>query len=125
MSWMHRLVARDMGRGKITVPGSFDVVHAWAYLPDMAEAVVRLAEVEPDLAAYEVFHFDSHNLTARQLRDAADGCHHLRLRRAGQPDNSHAALRRSDHAHLRPGQPANRLRHERNLRLQRRWATDE
>jgi len=72
MSWMHRLVARDMRRGKITVPGSFDVVHAWAYLPDMAEAIVRLAEVEPDLAAYEVFHFDSHNLTARQLRDAAE-----------------------------------------------------
>jgi nucleoside-diphosphate-sugar epimerase len=70
-SWMHALVAKEMRQGKITVPGPFDVVHAWAFLPDMAETVVRLAEVEQALGAYEVFHFDSHNMTARQLRDAA------------------------------------------------------
>ncbi len=70
-SWMHLLVAKEMRQGKITVPGPFDVVHAWAYLPDMAEAVVRLADVEESLKAYEVFHFDSHNLTARDLSNAA------------------------------------------------------
>lgn len=70
-SWMHLLVAKEMRQGKLTVPGPFDTVHAWAYLPDMAETVVRLAGVEDRLDAYEVFHFDSHNLTARQLRDAA------------------------------------------------------
>ena len=70
-SWMHLLVAKDMRRGTITVPGPFDTVHAWAYLPDLAETVVRLAEAEGSLKTYEVFHFDSHNVTARQLRDAA------------------------------------------------------
>jgi len=70
-SWMHLIVARDMRKGRLTVPGPFDVVHAWAYLPDMAEVVVRLAEVEANLGAYEVFHFDSHNSTARQVREAA------------------------------------------------------
>lgn len=70
-SWMHRLVAKEMRQGKITVPGPYDTVHAWAYLPDMAETVVRLAEIEERLGAYEVFHFESHNLTARQLSAAA------------------------------------------------------
>ncbi len=70
-SWMHLLVAKDIRRGKLTVPGPFDVVHAWAFLPDMAETIVRLAGVEDRLRAYEVFHFDSQNITARQLRDAA------------------------------------------------------
>jgi len=70
-SWMHLVVAKEMGKGKITAPGGYDTVHAWAYLPDMAEAIVRLAEVEDRLGAYEVFHFENQNLSMRQLRDAA------------------------------------------------------
>jgi len=70
-SWMHLVVAKEMRQGKITAPGGYDTVHAWAYLPDMAEAIVRLAEVEDRLGAYEVFHFESHNLSMRDLRDAA------------------------------------------------------
>ncbi len=70
-SWMHIIVAKEMRQGKLTYPGGYDTVHAWAYLPDMAEAIVRLAEAEDGLSAYEVFHFDSHNVTARQLREAA------------------------------------------------------
>ncbi len=70
-SWMHIVVAKEMAKGKITAPGPYDTVHAWAYLPDMAETIVRLAEIEDRLSAYEVFHFESQNLTARQLREAA------------------------------------------------------
>ena len=70
-SWMHLVVAKEMRQGKITAPGGYDTVHAWAYLPDMAEAIVRLAEAEEHLGAYEVFHFESHNLSMRDLRDAA------------------------------------------------------
>ena len=70
-SWMHLVVAKEMRQGRITAPGGYDTVHAWAYLPDMAEAIVRLAEVEDRLGAYEVFHFENHNLDMRQLRGAA------------------------------------------------------
>jgi nucleoside-diphosphate-sugar epimerase len=70
-SWMQVLVAKDMRQGKLTAVGGYDTVHAWAYLPDLAETVVRLAEVEGDLRIYEVFHFESQNVTMRQLRDAA------------------------------------------------------
>ncbi|MBS0332019.1 MAG: NAD(P)H-binding protein [Proteobacteria bacterium] len=39
----------------MTYPGPLTVAHGWAYLPDVAETMVRLAQL-PDLAAFEVFH---------------------------------------------------------------------
>jgi nucleoside-diphosphate-sugar epimerase len=71
-SWMNALVAKDLRKGKLSSPGGYDTVHAWACLPDLAEVIVRLAEVEGDLAAYEVFHFESWNVTMRDLRAAAE-----------------------------------------------------
>jgi nucleoside-diphosphate-sugar epimerase len=41
-------------------PGRKDVGHQWAYLPDVAETMVRLIECENRLAAFEVFHMDGH-----------------------------------------------------------------
>jgi nucleoside-diphosphate-sugar epimerase len=44
----------------ITLPGRPGVGHAWAYLPDLAEAMVRLVEQEDRLAAFDSFHFAGH-----------------------------------------------------------------
>ncbi|HEX7775370.1 MAG TPA: NAD-dependent epimerase/dehydratase family protein [Parvibaculum sp.] len=44
----------------VTYPGARHVGHAWAYLPDLAETVVRLVERESDLAPFDVFHFGGH-----------------------------------------------------------------
>lgn len=44
----------------ITYPGDTDVGHAWAYLPDLAEAIARLADREASLPAFETFHFGGH-----------------------------------------------------------------
>jgi nucleoside-diphosphate-sugar epimerase len=41
-------------------PGSSDAGHAWAYLPDLAETMVRLVEWEAPLSPYEVFNFGGH-----------------------------------------------------------------
>ena len=41
-------------------PGKPEVGHAWAYLPDLAEAIAQLVEREAELAAFEVFHFGGH-----------------------------------------------------------------
>ncbi len=38
-------------------PGRAGVGHAWAYLPDLAETMVRLLEREDEFADFEVFHF--------------------------------------------------------------------
>jgi nucleoside-diphosphate-sugar epimerase len=41
----------------VVYPGDPEVGHAWAYLPDFAETVARLAEIEASLPAFDVFHF--------------------------------------------------------------------
>lgn len=71
-SWMHAMVAKDLRKGVIMSPGRYDIVHAWAFLPDLSETIVRLAEAEAQMDAYEVFHFASHNLTMRQLAQAGE-----------------------------------------------------
>ena len=70
MSWMNALVAKDFGKGKIVTPGKKKTIHAWAFLPDLAATIVKLAEVENTLGAYEVFHFENHNVSARALAEA-------------------------------------------------------
>lgn len=44
----------------IAYPGAPGVGHAWAYLPDLAEAMVRLAEREAALEPFARFHFAGH-----------------------------------------------------------------
>jgi nucleoside-diphosphate-sugar epimerase len=64
----------------VTYPGVRDVGHAWAYLPDLAETVVRFAEIEQELDTFEVFHFGGH-----WIEPGIEICHAVR-RAAGKPD---------------------------------------
>jgi nucleoside-diphosphate-sugar epimerase len=50
----------------VTYPGPLSIGHSWAYLPDVAETMVRLAERD-DLAAFEVFHMRGHTVTGDEL----------------------------------------------------------
>jgi nucleoside-diphosphate-sugar epimerase len=40
--------------------GRFEVGHAWAYLPDLAETIVQLSVREDELQAWETFNFGGH-----------------------------------------------------------------
>ena len=53
----------------VRYPGPLSVAHSWAYLPDLAETMVRLAEL-PDLGGFEVFHMRGHTQTGQALVDA-------------------------------------------------------
>ncbi|HVL57638.1 MAG TPA: SDR family NAD(P)-dependent oxidoreductase, partial [Burkholderiaceae bacterium] len=59
-SWFGAVMVKA-GRPPAAVqyPGDFGVGHAWAYLPDLAQAVARLAESDR-LADFEVLHFGGH-----------------------------------------------------------------
>ncbi|MGA9659370.1 MAG: SDR family NAD(P)-dependent oxidoreductase [Asticcacaulis sp.] len=85
MSWMKALVGKDLAKGKIVTPGKPGTVHAWAYLPDLAQVIVRLAEKETELADYEVFHFESHNVTPRQLAEAGGKAAQRKVRVSHMP----------------------------------------
>jgi nucleoside-diphosphate-sugar epimerase len=58
-SWLTRGVVLSRPR-MIFNPGSAGVGHSWAYLPDLAEAMVRLIESARPMSDYEVFHFRGH-----------------------------------------------------------------
>lgn len=45
---------------RIVYPGAAGVGHAWAYLPDLADTMVRLLEQEARLAPFDTFHFRGH-----------------------------------------------------------------
>jgi nucleoside-diphosphate-sugar epimerase len=60
-SWFSNMVV-EPGRAlrAIVDPGSDGVGHTWAYLPDLAEAIARFADIEENLATHEVVHFRGH-----------------------------------------------------------------
>jgi nucleoside-diphosphate-sugar epimerase len=68
-SWFDQVVVKSLARGKLVYPGPDDVVHAWAYLPDLARCFVLLAE-QRHLPTATRLHFPGHTLDGRALLDA-------------------------------------------------------
>jgi nucleoside-diphosphate-sugar epimerase len=66
-SWFDLVMVKDIDRSRLTYPGPLDVVHAWAYLPDFAATLVKLAEQRESFARYEAFGFPGHDPTGAQL----------------------------------------------------------
>jgi nucleoside-diphosphate-sugar epimerase len=69
-SWFDRVVIRDIAVGRLTYPGPLDIVHEWAYLPDLAAALVRLVEARRALAPYMALGFAGHAVTGRVFTDS-------------------------------------------------------
>ena len=66
-SWLGAgLVKPGKPLSAVMYPGPLEVAHSWAYLPDVAEAMVRLAGL-PDLGAFETFHLRGHAVTGDEL----------------------------------------------------------
>ncbi len=66
-SWLDQVIVKKLPQGRVTWPGNLDAPHAWAYLPDLARAFVRVAETTPAQAAggFECLHFAGHTVTAQ------------------------------------------------------------
>ena len=69
-NWFDTYIANNVQKGSVLYPGSLDQVHAWAYLPDMARALVQLAEKRNTLARFETLGFGGYALTGQQLINA-------------------------------------------------------
>ncbi|MEM8749685.1 MAG: NAD(P)H-binding protein [Pseudomonadota bacterium] len=72
-NWFDSHIANKTHQGIITYPGHRDAVHAWAYLPDMARAMVQLAERREELAPFDEFGFEGFNLTGNELIGKLEG----------------------------------------------------
>jgi nucleoside-diphosphate-sugar epimerase len=66
-SWFDLVLTKDLGRGIVTYPGPTDVVHEWAYVPDLVATMIRLAAIRDRLGKFETFGFPGHAVTGRDL----------------------------------------------------------
>ncbi|KAE9632374.1 sugar nucleotide-binding protein [Parasedimentitalea maritima] len=71
-NWFDLILTKDLAKGRFTYPGKTDVPHAWAYLPDLARAVVGLVEKRDVLPIYADIPFSGYTLTGQQMFDAVN-----------------------------------------------------
>src|SRR5262250_366180 len=69
-SWFERMIVKAIDAGRLTYPGPLDIVHEWAYLPDVAQALVQLVEQREQLAPFAALGFAGHAVTGREFLGA-------------------------------------------------------
>lgn len=69
--WMDIAIVKSLAQGKLVYPGRMDVAHAWAYLPDFANAFVAIADSRRQ-QGLERLHFAGYTLTGAQLLDTIE-----------------------------------------------------
>lgn len=84
-SWFDLVIANRIGKGVFTWPGRADISHAWAYLPDLAEAFVRIAQKADTLPSFSLYHFEGHNVSGVEFHTAAEKAMGNRLKQASLP----------------------------------------
>jgi hypothetical protein len=86
--WFDQAIVKSIKSGKLDYPGPTDIVHAWAYLPDLARTFVGLAELDlagnlnapvmrhytpataSTLGSFKKIHFAGHNINGKELLDS-------------------------------------------------------
>ena len=68
-NWFDKVITDRADKGRFAYPGALDQDHAWAYLPDLAEAAARLAAIRDQLEAFVDVPFPGYTLTGRVLGD--------------------------------------------------------
>lgn len=71
-SWFDLVVVKELDKNRITYPGPDDVVHPWAYVPDLADAAVKLAAKRASFAPFETFGFPGYAVTGREMIETID-----------------------------------------------------
>jgi nucleoside-diphosphate-sugar epimerase len=84
-SWFDLAMATKLISGRFVYPGDPSVMHAWAYLPDLAQAFVGVAERRAVLHGHRRLHFAGHSVTGNEMREAFEALTGEALRPAGMP----------------------------------------
>ena len=84
-TWLDLMILKDLKKDRFTWPGGWQTVHAFAYLPDLAEAFVRVAEKRDETAPFTTLHFRGHAVTGEEFHVAAEKAAGRTLKKAGAP----------------------------------------
>ncbi|HYD97676.1 MAG TPA: NAD-dependent epimerase/dehydratase family protein [Noviherbaspirillum sp.] len=71
-TWIDLVIAKKLDKQEVVYPGPPDLPHAWAYLPDLAQVFVAVAERRDALAPFEVLHYGGLTLTGLELFHALE-----------------------------------------------------
>lgn len=69
-NWFDRIITAKAHKGRIDYPGSPDIPHAWAFLPDVTDMAVCLAEKHNALGAFTEVCAPGFTLTGHELTQA-------------------------------------------------------
>ncbi|MCV2359438.1 NAD-dependent epimerase/dehydratase family protein [Paucibacter sp. TC2R-5] len=84
-SWFDLALASKLKSGRFIYPGPLDQTHAWAYLPDLAECFVRVAEKRSDLSGHHRLHYAGHSVEGRVMQQALEQAWGQPLKTGGLP----------------------------------------
>lgn len=71
-TWLDIAITKSLHKNIVTSMGPTDLAHAWAYLPDLAEVFVRVAEKRSALTGHQVFHYAGITASGRELHRALE-----------------------------------------------------
>ncbi len=66
-NWFDQIIVAKASKGRISAPGDPNLPHAWAYLPDFAQAAVELADKRETLEHFEEVLFPGFTLSLDQI----------------------------------------------------------
>ncbi|TFH28949.1 MAG: NAD-dependent epimerase/dehydratase family protein [Myxococcales bacterium] len=66
-NWFDSQISNKVHKGVVTYPGPLDRVHSWAFLPDVARAMVELAQIRSTLDDFDTFGFAGFAVTGAEL----------------------------------------------------------
>jgi nucleoside-diphosphate-sugar epimerase len=69
-NWFDRVLCARFASGRFSYPGPMDIPHAWAFLPDLGEALARVLDRLEDLPRFSDLPFDGHTATGRDMAAA-------------------------------------------------------
>jgi nucleoside-diphosphate-sugar epimerase len=71
-NWLDRIIAAKIGKGRLSYPGPLDRMHAWAYLPDLADAFAGLSDRLDALPTFTDLAFPGYAMTGEELSAACE-----------------------------------------------------
>lgn len=84
-TWPDLAMAKGLAKGRFTQMGPADLPHAWAWLPDLAQVFVAVAERRAGLAPHTVLHHAGLTLTGAELQAAFEAALGRPLQRRAFP----------------------------------------
>ncbi|MFT4561728.1 MAG: nucleoside-diphosphate-sugar epimerase [Gammaproteobacteria bacterium] len=69
-AWLGQLINRTKTGYALSAPGPTDLIHTWAYLPDVGTTVAKLVDLRQQFEPYSEFHFHGHRLSFNDIASA-------------------------------------------------------